>query len=66
MGKKYSKKKEKHTFLLVFTLLSGNMVAEKLFSPSRVLVELRAKVSSFSKVSPTSSHAAAKLGFNTF
>lgn len=52
--------------LLGFTLLSGNTLLAKLFSPWRVLVELRAKVSCFSKVSPTSSQAAAKLGFITF
>lgn len=38
----------------------------EIISPSRVLIELRAKVSSFSKSSPTSSQAAAKFGFKTF
>lgn len=34
--------------------------------PSSVLTEASAKVSSFSNSSPTSSHAAAKLGLSTF
>lgn len=51
---------------LRFYTLVGTYMGAELPSPSRVLVELRTKVSSFSNVSPTSSQAAAKLGCRTF